>query len=551
MEYGLFDFLQLIGALGLFIYGMKLMSEGIQKIAGNQLRVILRSMTSNKYLGILTGFFVTAMIQSSSATTVMVVSFVNAGLLTLVESFGVIMGANIGTTVTIWVVNYLGLKVKMAPIAVALIGMVFPLLFAKKDKLKNFAEFVIGFGILFIGLTFLKDAVPDLKSNPEILSFLNQFANPGLLARLLFVGVGTVLTVVVQSSSAASAITLIMLAEGWIGFDLGAAMILGENVGTTITANLAALIANVHAKRAARFHFVFNVTGVIWMLLLMPFFIQFIETYLPFTEANDKLPVFHTMFNITNVVVLMWFTPIFYKIVLWMVPSKGEDDEEFKLQYIKSGLLGTPEIMLAEAKKETQNYGEVLTKITNNVIYLLFENPKDRGDMLAKIKKREENTDTLEIEIADFLAKVSEDEMSTEGANRIQSLMSIINDMERYGDICYEISLTNERIMGLGANISNNVRDEIQGLFALVKNQLKLTNEHLNQRFKNVDLDVVRANEKVINEKRTILQKLVFKSMEKTVITAPEGIHYMNIINSAEKLGDHLVNINEAIAGIK
>ncbi len=550
MEYGIFDFLQLVGSLGLFIYGMKVMSEGIQKIAGTQLRVILRSMTSNKFLGIVTGFIVTALIQSSSAATVMVVSFVNAGLLTLVESFGVIMGANIGTTITIWIVNYLGLKVKMAPIAIALIGLSFPLLFAKKARLKNFAEFIIGFGILFIGLTFLKDSVPDIKSSPEILSFLNQFANPTFLSRLLFVGVGTILTIVVQSSSAASAITLIMLAEGWISFELGAAMILGENIGTTITANLAALVANVHAKRAARFHFVFNAIGVLWILLLMPFFVNWVDG-LNIQAANDKLPIFHTMFNITNVLFLMWFTDIFYRIVLKMVPSKGEEDEEFRLQYIQRGLLGTPEMMLAEAKKETQTYGTLLTKMLGNVIYLLFENPKDREAIIEKIRKREEITDTLEIEIADFLSKVSEDEMSTEGANRVQYLMSIINDMERFGDICYELSVTNERIMKLGANISNNVRDEIKELFDLVNEQLKLTNVNLRKRFKEVDIKPVEINEKRINEKRTELQKLVFRSMERQTLSSHEGIHYMNIINSAERLGDHLININESIVGVR
>ena len=291
MEFGFLGFLNLMGSLGFFIYGMKVMSEGIQKVAGTKMRQILRSMTSNRFKGVLTGFALTALVQSSSATTVLVVSFVNAGLLALVESIGVIMGANIGTTITAWLISIIGFKVKIANYALPIIAIGFPLLFMSKSKTKSWAEVLIGFALLFIGLSYLKESVPDLKANPEILEFLAQYTDLGFLSTLLFVGIGTILTVTVQSSSAAMALTLVMANNGWIPFDLAAAMVLGENIGTTITANLAALVANIHAKRAAAAHFIFNIFGVIWVILLMPFMLDFIDSYM--TSNYGASPLYH------------------------------------------------------------------------------------------------------------------------------------------------------------------------------------------------------------------------------------------------------------------
>ncbi len=339
MTYTFFDFLQLIGSLGIFIYGMKIFSEGLQKIAGNKLRKILKGMTTNRATGIATGFAATTITQSSTTTTVMVVSFVNAGLLTFLESTGVIMGANIGTTVTAWMVSIFGFRFQITPIAVSLIGIFFPFLFVRNNKLKHIAEAMIGFGILFIGLEFIKDAVPDIQENPEILAFLDRFTDYGFGSMLIFVLVGTILTLVTQSSSAATTITLVMLAQGWITFPIAAAMILGENVGTTVTANIAALIGNVHAKRAARFHFFFNVIGVLWMLALMPIFLKFVDLMIiNFTPAQlsvlDDSPearinatlglsLFHTTFNVLNVLLLFGFVPWLIKLVIWLQPSRG------------------------------------------------------------------------------------------------------------------------------------------------------------------------------------------------------------------------------------
>jgi phosphate:Na+ symporter len=325
MQFGLFEVLQLIGSLGFFIYGMKIMSEAIQKVAGSEMRNILSSMTSNRFKGVLTGFVITGIIQSSSATTVLVVSFVNAGLLSLVESIGVIMGANIGTTVTAWLISIIGFKVKISSYALPIIAIAFPLLFINRDKLKSWGEVLIGFALLFMGLEYLKDAVPDLKSNPEILEFLSHYTDMGFFSILLFVLIGTLITVVVQSSSAAMALTLVMANNGWIPFELAAAMVLGENIGTTITANLAALVGNVHAKRAAFAHFIFNVFGVSWIVIVMMPFLGVINSYLtsdtnagPFNDPTSiplALSIFHTSFNIINTLLLVWFVPSIAKIV--------------------------------------------------------------------------------------------------------------------------------------------------------------------------------------------------------------------------------------------
>ncbi|MFC2086382.1 Na/Pi cotransporter family protein, partial [Bacteroidota bacterium] len=342
MEYNLFDALTLIGSLGLFLFGMKLMSEALQKVAGDKMRSILSAMTSRRFMGVVTGFLITAIIQSSSATTVMIVSFVNAGLLSLIQSIGVIMGANIGTTVTAWLISILGFKIQISVIAIPLIGLSFPLMFSKNNKRRSWGEFVIGFAILFLGLEYLKSSVPDLKSNPELLEFVTNYTKSGGWSVLLFLGLGTLLTIIIQSSSATMALTLVMTFNGWIGFDLAAAMVLGENIGTTITANLAALVANISAKRAALAHFIFNTFGVIWVLLIFGFFLDkitwFVENIHGASPANDAaivpiaLAIFHTSFNITNTFILFWFAPFIKRIVEFLIPQSEDDEEEFRLQ---------------------------------------------------------------------------------------------------------------------------------------------------------------------------------------------------------------------------
>ncbi|RZV65936.1 MAG: Na/Pi cotransporter family protein [Flavobacteriaceae bacterium] len=365
MEYGFSNILQLLGALGLFLFGMKVMSDALLRLAGNKMRTILATMTSNRVLGISTGFLITSVIQSSSATTLMVVSFSNASLLTLTEAISVIMGANIGTTITAWLITILGFKVSMSAIALPLVGLGFALTFGKKEHLKNWGEFIIGFAILFIGIQFLKEAMPDINENPGILEFLKRYTDLGFWSVLLFLMIGTILTVVIQSSSATMALTLIMTAQGWIPFEMAAAMVLGENIGTTITANLAAIVANYQAKRTARAHLIFNILGVIWVLLIFyPFLkgVSWLSAQLgsnsPYVDAAAipvAISLFHTTFNILNTFVLVWFVKPIARLVEKMVPEKVQPEKEIdEPKFLTKQALKYPETAYAALIKESK-----------------------------------------------------------------------------------------------------------------------------------------------------------------------------------------------------
>jgi phosphate:Na+ symporter len=558
-----FDFLIIIGALGFFIYGMKVMSDGIQKVAGSKMRNILSSMTSNRFFGIATGFLITALLQSSSATTVMTVSFVNAGLLSLVESIGVIMGANIGTTITAWLISILGFKIKISTIALPIIAIGFPLLFSKKSKFKAWAEVLIGFALLFMGLDELKHAVPDLKQNPGFLSFLADYADKGYLSTIIFIGVGTILTLVVQSSSAAMALTLVMCFEGYIPFELAAAMVLGENIGTTITANLAALVANVHAKRAARAHFIFNVFGVIWMIIAFPFVIdlidQYMTNYMGMSPLNpeDKsatvplgLSIFHTIFNIVNVLLLVGFVPFMAKIAIRLVKSKGDADEEFKLDYISAGGIAIPEVAILEAKKEVAKFGDVTTRMNGFLKTLINDqDKKTRIKMFNKIKKYEEITDRVEVEVANYLDKVSTQEISPEVSSQIRSMLSITNDLERIGDIYYQMSKTIERKDDNKIYFLPEQRDNLNKILDIVEKAFTIMNNNLNAEYGHIIIDDAKKVEVEINRKRNELRKSYLEQAEKGEYKFQPGIMYNDLFSSCEKIGDHIINVSEAVAG--
>jgi len=395
MEYGLFEILQLIGALGLFLFGMKVMSDALLRLAGNKMRTVLATMTSNRVLGISTGFLITSVIQSSSATTLMVVSFSNASLLTLTEAISVIMGANIGTTITAWLITILGFKVSMSIIALPLVGFGFAFTFGKTERLKNWGEFIIGFALLFIGIQFLKDAMPNINENPEILEFLKRYTDLGFLSVLLFLFIGTLLTVIIQSSSATMALTLIMTAQGWIPFELAAAMVLGENIGTTITANLAAIVANYQAKRTARAHLIFNIIGVIWVLILFYPFLKGV-TWLanqlgsesPYVDAAAipvAISLFHTTFNILNTFILVWFVKPIAKLVERIVPVKILPEKEIdEPKFLTKQALKYPETAFAALTKESKYLFE-------NAIFLIVSHALNihREDIMSdqKIKK--------------------------------------------------------------------------------------------------------------------------------------------------------------------
>ena len=380
MDYSFFDLLRLIGSLGLFLYGMKIMSEGLQKFAGDSLRRILTAMTTNRVTGMLTGVLITALIQSSSATTVMVVSFVNAGLLTLSQSIGVIMGANIGTTVTAWIISALGFKIDIAAFALPLLAFAIPLFFSNKSSRKSMGEFVFGFAFLFMGLQNLKANAPDLGANPDMLAFVQNYTDMGFLSIILFLFIGAVLTMIVQASAATMAITLIMCANGWIDYHLGVALVLGENIGTTITANLAALTGNTQARRAALAHLAFNVFGVIWVLLLFYPFTDgvswFVEHVMgvsdPAVAVSFKLAAFHTAFNISNTCIMIWFVRFIEKTVCTLIKPKVED-EEYRLRFISGGMLSTAELSILQAHKEISLFAERTSRMLGMVRELFYE----------------------------------------------------------------------------------------------------------------------------------------------------------------------------------
>ncbi len=578
MEFGFLDIVNVVGALGFFIYGMKVMSEGIQKAAGAQLKKVLGAMTKNQYLGVLSGFLITALVQSSSATTVMTVSFVNAGLLTLLQSAGIMMGANIGTTITAWLVANLGFKVSVASFALPIIAVALPMLFVRKGNWRFWAEFLIGFALLFMGLNFLKDAVPDIKHNPDVLHFLQGFANWGYGSYLIFILIGTILTIVVQSSSASMTITLVLVAKGWISFDVAAAMVLGENIGTTITAELASIVGNVHAKRSARIHSLFNIIGVTWMLLIFPYFLDLVDylvvNFLGMSSplaigdvsavmgldddqmvsrslvVTSGLAAFHTLFNFINVALLIGFAPKLAEIAVKMVKSKDDDDEQFSLEYIGGGLMASVELSLLEAKKEISTFSLVISKMMKHLDALLQEK---EGDVikkrLKKIKKYEDISDQLEIEVGNYLIKLSETELSEKSSIRIRSMLSIINDLERAADVIYQMSKTIERKVDEKIWFTPGQRERLLLLFEKVNESIKVMQVTLEGSYDNANIEDSKRIEKEINEMRSKLRKRHLKSIEKGDYNIKAGLVYVDLIASAEKLGDHVYDVCEATTG--
>ena len=564
MEFGLLNILELIGALGFFIYGMKEMSEGIQKVAGSKMREILRVMTSNRFLGVFTGFLVTALVQSSSASTVMIVSFVNAGLLSLVESIGVIMGANIGTTITAWLISILGFKVKISALALLIIAIGFPMMFSSRTVFKSWAQVFIGFALLFMGLDALKHAVPDLKSNPEILAFLSNYADMGYFSTLIFIGVGTILTLVVQSSSAAMALTLVMCFEGWIPFELAAAMVLGENIGTTITANLAALVGNVHAKRAAGAHFVFNIFGVLWMILAFPFFLQgigwFMNTYMgmhPFSEDalynSEHIPIalsiFHSTFNILNVILLIGFVPFIAKTVERLIKSKG-DDEDFTLEFIGRGLVQTPEISLAEAENEVAKFAALNVKGVAKISDLIDEKEsKVQKKLIDKIKDYEDHSDVIELKVAEFLMKLSKSQLSGDASKRIQSMLSVVNHMESIADIYYQMSKSVERKIEKKIWFEEKHREDLRTMCGLVDESMALMISDTSKNPSDNNLDKAIELEQKINKKRDKLRTKTFKNIEQGEVNLESGLIFMDLVSGYEKIADNVIHISQAFRG--
>lgn len=559
-SWGITRLLILFGSLAFFIFGMKVMSEGLQQAAGKRLRNMLASITSNRVKGVFTGFGITSIVQSSSVTTVMTVSFVNAGLMTLRQSAGVMMGANIGTTITAWLILLLGFKVSVASYAFIILAFAGPLLFTNNSTLKSWANALIGFCILFIGLSALKDSVPDLDPDSAFVQFFFDFKDVWY-GPIMFVLLGAFVTIIIQSSSAAMALTLTLVAKGAIPFEVACAMVLGENIGTTITAELASLIANVHAKRSARIHSMFNIIGVTWMLILFTPFLKGLGYLVGWVEgdtfdaantsmANTGIAFFHTLFNLANVLLLIWFVPQLVNIAVKTVKSRGDADEEFHLEYIASGMMSTPELSLLEAKKEVAKFGKIVRKQTTLVKELLTETSKKKNiKLMSKIKKYEEITDQMEVEISNYVTKVSKGKMTDLSSEQLRAILSIIKDLERIGDIGYQMSINIDRKIQKSIYFTPNQRENLTRMFEAVNKALVEMEENLNSDYDAVSKTKASDLERNINILRDKLVKEHLLNIEKEEYNIQSGLIYNDLFSSLEKIGDHSINVTEAILG--
>ena len=568
---GILQIFTLLGALGMFLYGMNLMSSGLQKAAGDKLRGFLSAMTSNPFKGVMTGLGITSIIQSSSATTVMVVSFVNAGLLTLTQAIGVIMGANIGTTVTAWMVSWLGFKADISILAVPLMLFGFLCSNSKKDQHKNIGELIVGFSLLFLGLSFMKESVPDLRETPQVLEFVTSWAAHGFGSVLLFLAFGTVLTLVLQSSSDTMAITLIMLSLGWIPFNMACAMVLGENIGTTITANIAASVGNTQAKRAAMSHTIFNVFGVIWALILFNPFLQLVGTItenlfgLPnpaadgftITKATSAestaalygLSMLHTLFNTINTLLLVWFTKWIALAVSKIVRApKNQEKEVFRLKYISAGPLATPELSVEQAFNEiihfaniSKNGANYAKEAINNADTNMFE------ELRAKLVKYEEISDRVEYEIATFLNGVSVAEISESTSIKIKSMYKIVGELESLGDsgetISRILSRKNAHNKKFDANDIKNLNEMADAVIAAYDVMI----DNLNAAHKGELTNITNAYnaEERLNTLRNNLRDAVIEDIDNDGKNYQASVYFMDIINAFERMGDFMINVSQ------
>ncbi len=561
----------LLGALGMFLYGMNLMSSGLQKAAGDKLRGFLSAMTSNPFKGVMTGLGITALIQSSSATTVMVVSFVNAGLLTLVQAIGVIMGANIGTTVTAWLVAWLGFKADISILAIPL--MIFGFLFSnsKLDKRKNIGELIVGFSLLFLGLSFMKESVPDLRETPAVLEFVTTWSSHGFGSVLLFLAFGTILTLILQSSSATMAITLIMLSMGWIPFNMACAMVLGENIGTTITANIAASVGNTQAKRAAMSHTIFNLFGVIWALILFKPFLRLVgfitesifglpnpaaegfvvseATSAEGTAALYGLSMLHTLFNTINTLILVWFTKLISKIVCSIIRTpENQEKEVFKLKYISAGPLATPELSVEQAFNEVIHFAQISKNGAKYAQEAINETDNNKLNTLKeKLVKYEEISDRIEFEIATFLNAVSAEEISESTSMKIKAMYKIIGELESLGDSGESIS----RILSR-KNIHKKEFDaeSIKNLNTMAEAvndayEVMISNLNAAHRGELVEISNAYNAEERLNNLRNDFRDAKIEDLDNNSTNYQTSIYYIDIINAYEQMGDFMINISQ------
>ena len=603
MNYSFLDFLCLLGSVGLFLYGMKVMSEGLQKAAGDRLRNILGAMTRNRFTGTLTGFLITALIQSSSASTVMVVSFVNAGLMTLAQSMAVIMGAKVGTTFTAWVISLFGFKVNISAFVLPLIGIAIPLLFSKKSRSKSIGEFLIGFGFLFMGLDMISKYVPDLQSNPEMFAFLQQYTSMGFGSVVIFMLVGLLVTMVIQSSAATFAITLIMCSKGWIDFDLSCALVLGSNIGTTITPILASMSGNVAAKRTAMGHLLFNVLGCAWVLCVFYPFVRLnvditqwmgqgdpekLSAYVNEIEKKDPevynnlfnnipsdhprakditaaqvkveslqqsvsigLAVFHTVFNLINLAIMIWLTGFYVKIVERLVPAKHKEDEEFQLKFISGGLMNAAELNIAQAEKEIAVFGERVERMIGMAQTLIHtdHDSEEYAHLFSRLEKYEDISDRMEIEIAHYLNRCSEGRLSNEGKLHIAAMLRIVSEIESIADCCLGAGKILVRKNQAHVEFTETIYSNIDSMFILVKQSMKLMLHMLKDPEHARDNEIISAynKEREINNYRNQLRSGNIENINNRLYPYQAGIYYMDMVANLEKTGDYIINVVDAV----
>ncbi len=601
MNYSILDFLGLLGAVGLFLYGMKVMSEGLQKAAGDRLRNILSAMTRNRFTGTVTGFFITALIQSSSASTVMVVSFVNAGLMTLAQSMAVIMGANVGTTFTAWIIALFGFKVDISAFALPLIGLAIPMLFSHKSRTKSIGEFTIGFAFLFMGLDMISKYVPDLQSNPEMFAFLQHYASMGFGSVLVFCLVGLLVTMVIQSSAATFAITLIMCSKGWITFDLACALVLGSNIGTTITPLLASMSGNVAAKRTAMGHLLFNLLGTVWVLAIFFPFVGLnswiteeigqgdpsaLYNYVTNLQANNPdiynqlystaiptddgvilrhrsaiasmqvsvsfgLSMFHTVFNLINLSIMIWLTNIYVKIVEWLVPAKHHGDDEFQLKFIQGGILSASELNISQAEKEIHVFAERVARMLPMAYDLVHtkDNSDDFNKIYSRLEKYEEISDRMEIEIANYLNRCAEGRLSNASKRRIAAMLSIDSEIESIADCALGIGKILLRKQQSGVKFNDEIYRNVNSMFEYVGKAMDNMILLLSDIEKQTESDILRSynREREINNLRNQLRTANVENINERHYEYQSGIYYMDIISTLEKTGDYIINVVDTL----
>ena len=586
MNYSIIDFLSLLGAVCLFLYGMKVMSEGLQKVAGDRLRNILGIMTKNRFAGVLTGIAITALIQSSSASTVMVVSFVNAGLMSLEQAMAVIFGANVGTTATTWIISAFSFEVNISDYSILILAIGVPLMFLKNSTYKSAGEFLVGFCFLFMGLDLISAYVPNLQENPEMLSFVVGYTSMGFWSVLIFFMLGIVVTMVAQSSAATFAITLIMCSQGWISFTLGCAIILGGNIGTTITPILASLSGNVAAKRTAMGHLLFNLLGSIVVLAIFYPFVDLVAEItrlccginpLDISEAqeagmrgttllNEKggftaaaqsciafgLAMFPTVFNACNLLIMIWFTKLYVRVVTWMVPTHHkEDEEEFSLKYIGHGLLSASELNITQAQKEIVVYARRVNRMLEMARKIVHMEGRDDDyqETYNRLEKYEEISDRMEIEIGTYLNKVAEGRLSAEGKLRVIGMLRIVSEIESIADGCFNVARTMKRKNQNNVEFDDAVLSEIDRMFTLVDdamaNMLNILDE---METPEGSLIVAAYNkEREINELRNKLRDGNIFDINNKKYDYEVGIFFMDLIREAEKLGDYMLNVVEGV----